>query len=147
MSIAHLPEKTLTWCNAVGQWYRTGGEAVNRTEGGAAELPQRDAALALLREFTTKPGLLKHALAVEAALRAYARKSGAENVALHVSQDLVDGNQVTLRFGLRSARRRPWFTMPGLGGDEEEMPAVLRRRSAEKAGLRGRIERAVVHDH
>lgn len=51
---------------------------MNQTEGGGAGLPQRDAALALLREFTAKPGLLKHALAVEAALRAYARKSGAD---------------------------------------------------------------------
>ena len=34
----------------------------------------RDEAWALLREYTTKPGLIGHALAVEAALRAYARK-------------------------------------------------------------------------
>ena len=32
-------------------------------------LPTRDEALALLREYTTKPGLIKHALAVEAARR------------------------------------------------------------------------------
>jgi putative nucleotidyltransferase with HDIG domain len=41
------------------------------TPGG---LPSRDDALALLREYTKKEGLLKHALAVEAAVRAYARK-------------------------------------------------------------------------
>jgi putative nucleotidyltransferase with HDIG domain len=41
-----------------------------------ATLPGRDAALDLLREHTKKPGLVKHALAVEAALRAYARRSG-----------------------------------------------------------------------
>jgi putative nucleotidyltransferase with HDIG domain len=43
----------------------------------SAELPSRDRAVALLREYTGKPGLIKHALAVEAALRAYARKEGA----------------------------------------------------------------------
>jgi putative nucleotidyltransferase with HDIG domain len=45
-------------------------------ETRGASLPERDAALALLREYTQKPGLVKHALAVEAALRAYARKHG-----------------------------------------------------------------------
>ncbi|MCP3977703.1 MAG: HDIG domain-containing protein [bacterium] len=40
------------------------------------ELPSRDEALALLREYTQKDGLIKHALAVEAALRAYAAKFG-----------------------------------------------------------------------
>jgi putative nucleotidyltransferase with HDIG domain len=41
-----------------------------------ADLPPRDEALALLNEYTKKPGLLKHAYAVEAAVRAYARKRG-----------------------------------------------------------------------
>jgi putative nucleotidyltransferase with HDIG domain len=40
------------------------------------ELPQRETALALLNEYTQKPGLIKHALAVEAAVRAYAEKHG-----------------------------------------------------------------------
>jgi putative nucleotidyltransferase with HDIG domain len=39
-------------------------------------LPDRDAALALLERYTQKPGLIKHALAVEAAVRAYARERG-----------------------------------------------------------------------
>ncbi len=39
-------------------------------------LPTRDEAMALLREYTGGPGLLKHALAVEAALRAHARRLG-----------------------------------------------------------------------
>ncbi len=39
-------------------------------------LPARDDALALLREYTKAPGLLKHAMAVEAALRAHARRLG-----------------------------------------------------------------------
>ncbi|HKQ60645.1 MAG TPA: HD domain-containing protein [Candidatus Polarisedimenticolaceae bacterium] len=44
-------------------------------------LPPRDAALALLREYTQKPGLIGHALAVEAALRAYARRRGEDEAA------------------------------------------------------------------
>lgn len=44
------------------------------TSGG--DLPGRDAARVLLGEYTAKPGLVKHALAVEAAMRAYARKLG-----------------------------------------------------------------------
>jgi putative nucleotidyltransferase with HDIG domain len=37
---------------------------------------QREQALALLREYVTDPGLIRHGLAVEAAMRAYARKLG-----------------------------------------------------------------------
>jgi putative nucleotidyltransferase with HDIG domain len=44
-------------------------------------LPTRDEALNLLRRYTTKPGLIKHALAVEAAVRAYARKLGGDEEA------------------------------------------------------------------
>lgn len=40
----------------------------------ARDLPVRDEAEALLREYTKKPGLIKHALAVEAAMRAHARR-------------------------------------------------------------------------
>ncbi len=39
-------------------------------------LPDREQAWQLLNEYTQKPGLIAHALAVEAAMRAYARKSG-----------------------------------------------------------------------
>jgi putative nucleotidyltransferase with HDIG domain len=39
-------------------------------------LPDRRRALELLERYTEKPGLRKHALAVEAALRAYARRYG-----------------------------------------------------------------------
>jgi putative nucleotidyltransferase with HDIG domain len=42
----------------------------------AAELPSREEALALLHEYTASDSLRKHALAVEAALRAYARRYG-----------------------------------------------------------------------
>jgi putative nucleotidyltransferase with HDIG domain len=40
--------------------------------------PARDDVLALLHEHTETPGLRKHALAVEAAMRAYARKAGGD---------------------------------------------------------------------
>ena len=40
--------------------------------GVAHDLPSREEAFALLQEYTTKPGLLQHARAVEAATRAYA---------------------------------------------------------------------------
>lgn len=42
------------------------------------QAPSRDEALALLHQHTETPGLLKHALAVEAAMRAYARKLGGD---------------------------------------------------------------------
>jgi len=42
----------------------------------AMQLPDRAQAFALLTEYTKKPGLIKHALAVEAAMRAYARSNG-----------------------------------------------------------------------
>jgi len=41
-----------------------------------AERPSREDAWALLTEFTDNPSLIKHALAVEAAMRAYARRFG-----------------------------------------------------------------------
>lgn len=44
------------------------------TDGGT--LPTRDEAEALLREYTTEPGLLRHARCVEAALRAHAARLG-----------------------------------------------------------------------
>ena len=42
------------------------------------ELPDRTEALALLHEYTEGAGLLKHALAVEAAMRAHARRAGGD---------------------------------------------------------------------
>ena len=44
----------------------------------SAELPGRDAALALLHQHTTQPGLIGHGLAVEAAMRFYARELGGD---------------------------------------------------------------------
>jgi putative nucleotidyltransferase with HDIG domain len=49
---------------------------MNEPNGGPGRLPTREDALALLHEFTESPGLRKHALAVEAALRAHARRLG-----------------------------------------------------------------------
>ncbi len=43
-----------------------------------AHLPNREEAWALLTEHTTNPSLIKHALAVEAAMRAYARQLGGD---------------------------------------------------------------------
>ena len=48
------------------------------SEPTALGLSTRDEAWALLREYTTRPGLIAHALAVEAALRAYARRLGGD---------------------------------------------------------------------
>ena len=42
----------------------------------SGDLPSREEALELLREYTRKAGLVKHALAVEAAMRAHARREG-----------------------------------------------------------------------
>jgi putative nucleotidyltransferase with HDIG domain len=54
---------------------------VARSTEEADALPDRAAALALLHEHTSKPGLIRHALAVEAALRAYARELGGDEAA------------------------------------------------------------------
>jgi len=43
-----------------------------------SDLPNRDEALALLHEYTQGAGLLKHALAVELAMRAHARRVGGD---------------------------------------------------------------------
>ena len=42
------------------------------------QMPTRDEALALLREYNSREGLVKHALAVEGAMRYMARKRGAD---------------------------------------------------------------------
>jgi putative nucleotidyltransferase with HDIG domain len=44
--------------------------------GAASDVLDRDRVLALLHEYTESPGLRKHAYAVEAAMRAYARDRG-----------------------------------------------------------------------
>jgi putative nucleotidyltransferase with HDIG domain len=49
----------------------------NQRENRGKTMNQRDAAWCLLTEFTQSESLRKHALAVEACMRAYARKTGA----------------------------------------------------------------------
>ena len=44
----------------------------------SSDLPSRDSALALVHEFTASDSLRKHMLAVEASMRAYAEKFGAD---------------------------------------------------------------------
>lgn len=52
---------------------------MSEDRGRGGDLPDREAARGLLGEYTKKPGLIKHALAVEAAMRAYARKYGEDD--------------------------------------------------------------------
>jgi putative nucleotidyltransferase with HDIG domain len=47
-------------------------------EAEGSHVPTRQEALDLLREFNSKESLIKHALAVEAAMRAFARENGAD---------------------------------------------------------------------
>ena len=54
---------------------------MGQSAASGRELPERERAWALLTEYTTKPGLLGHALAVESALRAYARRLGGDEQA------------------------------------------------------------------
>lgn len=53
-------------------------------------LPSREAALELLHEFTESPGLRRHALAVEAAMRAHARRTGGDEHAFGLAGLLHD---------------------------------------------------------
>lgn len=46
--------------------------------GTGAELPPREAALALLHEYTQNPNLRRHAYAVETAMRAHAARTGGD---------------------------------------------------------------------
>jgi putative nucleotidyltransferase with HDIG domain len=54
------------------------------------ELPARTEALALLHEYTKGAGLLKHALAVEAAMRAHAERTGGDEHAFGLAGLLHD---------------------------------------------------------
>jgi putative nucleotidyltransferase with HDIG domain len=64
-----------TWLDTI--LGRFEARSMERTAGTIRNgLPPRNEILALLHEHTETPGLRKHALAVEAAMRAYARKLG-----------------------------------------------------------------------
>src|ERR1700722_18949603 len=52
--------------------------AVNKVKRKEKKMPTRDDAWTLLCEYTQNESLRKHALAVEACVRAYARKVGAD---------------------------------------------------------------------
>jgi len=84
----------------------------------------RDQALALLKEFTRSESLIKHALAVEAAMRHYAERSGAEVETWGITGLLHDFDYERwqnppdhTREGARILRER--------GVDEEIVTAVL----------------------
>jgi len=49
--------------------------------GGMSDLPPREAALALLHEYTQGAGLRRHATSVEAVMRAHARRTGGDEEA------------------------------------------------------------------
>ena len=55
-----------------------GAPATQNAATPRPETPNRDDVLTLLEEHTASPGLRKHALSVEAAMRAYARRMGGD---------------------------------------------------------------------
>ncbi|HSN55585.1 MAG TPA: HDIG domain-containing protein [Candidatus Sulfomarinibacteraceae bacterium] len=80
-----------------------------------AETPTRDDAWALLTEFTDNPSLIKHALAVEAAMRAYARRFGEDEEvwgAIGLVHDFdyqqYPTEETHLHVGTRVLRERGW---------------------------------------
>ena len=80
-----------------------------------SETPTRDEAWALLREFTDNPSLIKHALGVEAAMRAYARHFGEDEASwgvvglVHDFDYQQNPTETThLHVGTRILRERGW---------------------------------------
>lgn len=80
-----------------------------------ADRPTRDDAWELLTEFTDNPSLLKHALAVEAAMRAYARRFGEDEEAWGIIGLIHDFDyqrnpteETHLHVGTRILRERDW---------------------------------------
>ncbi|MCU0303387.1 MAG: HDIG domain-containing protein [Thermoanaerobaculales bacterium] len=79
------------------------------------DTPSRDDAWALLTEFTDSPSLLKHALAVEAAMRAYARRFGEDEASWGIIGLVHDFDyqqnpteDTHLHVGTRILRERGW---------------------------------------
>lgn len=77
--------------------------------------PNRDDAWALLTEYTTNPSLIKHALSVEAAMRAYASRFGEDEEAWGVVGLIHDFDyeqnpteETHLHIGLPILRERGW---------------------------------------
>src|SRR5882757_3803165 len=81
-------------------------------------VPSRDAAWALLTEFTQSPSLLKHALAVESCVRAYGEQQAAH-------RGLV-GDDITRLVDLYSATARR-KNIPGSASASSKSVAGLRR--------------------
>ena len=80
-----------------------------------SEKPTREDAWALLREFTDNPSLIKHALGVEAAMRAYARHFGEDEEAWGIVGLVHDFDyqqnpteETHLHVGTRILRERSW---------------------------------------
>ena len=80
-----------------------------------ADRPTRDDAWELLTEFTDNPSLLKHALAVEAAMRAYAGRFGEDEEAWGIIGLIHDFDyqrnpteETHLHVGTRILRERDW---------------------------------------
>jgi putative nucleotidyltransferase with HDIG domain len=80
-----------------------------------SETPTREDAWALLREFTDNPSLIKHALGVEAAMRAYARHFGEDEEAWGIIGLVHDFDyqqnpteETHLHVGCRILRERGW---------------------------------------
>jgi putative nucleotidyltransferase with HDIG domain len=79
------------------------------------DTPTRDDAWALLTEFTDNPSLIKHALGVEAAMKAYARKLGEDEASWGIIGLIHDFDyqqnpteETHLHVGTRILRERGW---------------------------------------
>ena len=68
-----------------------------------------------------------------------AEQAGVDTVQVGVSQERREGNQVTLRFVVRSAGRTGWFKLPG--ALPAKLPPSIHRMKAPTRGLEGDIAR------
>lgn len=91
------------------------GAAEHTWEGDMSTRPTREQAFELLTEFTDNPSLIKHALAVEAAMRAYARSNGEDEDAWGIVGLIHDFDyqqnpteDTHLHVGTRILRERGW---------------------------------------
>jgi predicted hydrolase (HD superfamily) len=72
-----------------------------------SQTPTREDAWALLTEYTDNPSLLRHALGVEAAMRAYARVYG-EDEEMWAAIGLIPTEETHLHIGTEILRQRGW---------------------------------------
>lgn len=87
-------------------------------------VPNRESAWALLTEYTQNPNLIKHALAVEAAMRAYARKFGEDEEKWGITGLLHDFDYEKWP-SPEDHPRRGAEILRGLGYPEEVVYAIL----------------------